>query len=178
MTIYIALLRGINVGHNMLKMEQLRKILAEAGLSDATTYLQSGNVVFSAEGSAPKVAGLIERQVSAVTRLPVTVLLRRPAQLQRLVAGNPFAKEASTLPKSVHVTFLAGAASKSGLAAIGKIEAGADRWQAAGSEIYLHCPNGYGRSKLVNSALERALGMRATTRNWSTVAALLGMVAA
>jgi uncharacterized protein (DUF1697 family) len=177
MTIYIALLRGINVGRNMLKMEQLRKILAEAGFSDAKTYLQSGNVVFRAQGSAPKVAGLIEQQVSALTRLPVTVLLRTSAQLQRVVAGNPFTKEAAALSKTVHVTFLAGTAPKSGLAAIGKIEAAADRWQAAGSQVYLHCPNGYGRSKLVNSALERALGMRATTRNWATVTALLGMAA-
>jgi uncharacterized protein (DUF1697 family) len=140
MTIYIALLRGINVGRNMLKMEQLRKILAEAGLSDIKTYLQSGNVVLGAHGAAAELAALIESKVSAVTRLPVSVLLRTPAQMQRVIAGNPFAKEAAALPRTVHVTFLTGAASNAGLAAIGKLQAGADRWQAAGSEIYLHCP--------------------------------------
>jgi uncharacterized protein (DUF1697 family) len=177
MTSYIALLRGINVGANMLKMEHLRKILADSGIADARTYLQSGNIVLSAEGTAAEIAALIERKVSEATRLPVSVIVRTPAQWRRIVTGNPFAKEAAALPKTVHVTFLAGTAPKAGLAAIGKLQAGEDRWHAAGSEIYLHCPNGYGRSKLVNTALERALGMRATTRNWSTVMALQEMAA-
>lgn len=175
MTIYIALLRGINVGSNMLKMEKLRKIFADIGFPDARTYLQSGNVVLRADAAAADIAALIEGKVSEATRLPVSVLIRTPAQLQRLIAGNPFAEEAAALPRTVHVTFLAGPASKAGLAAIGKLQAGADRWQAADGEIYLHCPNGYGRSKLNNTALERALGLRATTRNWNTVTALLAM---
>src|SRR5262245_19153502 len=108
MTSYIALLRGINVGDNMLKMEQLRKILADIGIADARTYLQSGNVVLGAEGTAADVAALIESKVSEVTRLPVSVIVRTPAQWRRIVAGNPYAKEAAALPKTVHVTFLAG----------------------------------------------------------------------
>jgi uncharacterized protein (DUF1697 family) len=80
-------------------------------------------------------------------------------------------------PKTLHVTFLGGAASTAGLAALGKLQAGADRWHAAGAEIYLCCPDGYGRTKLNNSAIERALGLRATTRNWSTVTALHAMSA-
>jgi uncharacterized protein (DUF1697 family) len=174
---HIALLRGINVGANTLQMERLRTILADAGFPGARTYLQSGNVVFSADAPAAAIAALLEAKVSATTRLPVSVIIRTPAQLQRLIAGNPFAEEAAALPRSVHVTFLADAVSKAGLAAVGRLQAGADRWQAAGSEIYLHCPNGYGRSKLNNAALERALGVRATTRNWSTVMALHAMVA-
>jgi uncharacterized protein (DUF1697 family) len=177
MASYIVLLRGINVGANMLKMEHLRKILADLGFPDARTYLQSGNVVLSANGTATELADLIERKVSEATRLPVSVIVRRPAQWQGIAASNPFAKEAAALPKTVHVTFLADTASKAGLAAIGKLQTGADRWHAAGSEIYLHCPNGYARSKLVNTALERALGVRATTRNWSTIMALQAIAA-
>lgn len=177
MRAYIALLRGINVGANTLPMERLRTILADIGFRDIRTHLQSGNVVFSADAPADDVAALIEGKVSEATRLPVSVLIRTPAQLKRLVAGNPFAQEAAALPRSVHVTFLAAAPSKAGFAAVGRIQAGADRWQAARREVYLHCPNGYGRSRLNNAALERALGVRATTRNWSTVAALHAMVA-
>jgi uncharacterized protein (DUF1697 family) len=118
---------------------------------------------------------MIERTVSEATRLPVSVILRTQAQLQRVIAANPFAKEAGAAPKMVHVTFLAGGASKAGLAAIGKLPAGADRWHAASSEIYLCCPDGYGRTKLNNTALEKALGVRATTRNWNTVTALHAM---
>jgi uncharacterized protein (DUF1697 family) len=177
MASYIALLRGINVGANMLPMARLREILAEEGFVDVRTYLQSGNVVLSADATPAKLAALIEERVSAVTRLPVACVVRTPAQLRRIVAGNPFATEAAALPKTVHVTFLAGPPSKADAAALGKISAGADRWQVAATEVYLHCPNGYGRSKLNNTALERALGVRATTRNWSTVLALHAMTA-
>jgi uncharacterized protein (DUF1697 family) len=177
MTACIALLRGINVGANMLKMERLRAMLADLGFADARTYLQSGNVVLSAKGAPAGLAAMIERRVSKETRLPVCVIVRTQAQMRRLIAGNPFAPEAAALPKEVHVTFLAGTASPEGLAAIGRLKAGEDRWQAAGSDIYLHCPNGYGRTKLSNTALERALGVRATTRNWRTVLALYEMAA-
>jgi uncharacterized protein (DUF1697 family) len=175
MTTHIALLRGVNVGDNMLKMERLRAMLADLGLADVRTYLQSGNALFEAKRAPADLAGMIERTVSGATRLPVSVIVRTPAQLQRVIAANPFAKEAGVAPKTVHVTFLAEVASKAGLAAIGRLQAGVDRWHAAASEIYLCCPNGYARTKLNNTALERALGVPATTRNWSTVTALHAM---
>jgi uncharacterized protein (DUF1697 family) len=178
MTTHIALLRGVNVGNNMLKMEHLRAMLADLGFADVRTYLQSGNALFSAAGAPTDLASMIERKVSAATRLPVSVIVRTPAQLRRLIAANPFAKEAGVASKTVHVTFLAGEASKAGIAAIGKLPAGVDRWHAAASEIYLCCPDGYARTKLNNTALERALGMRATTRNWKTVTALHAMAVA
>jgi uncharacterized protein (DUF1697 family) len=159
----------------MLKMEKLRKIFADLNFPDAKTYLQSGNVLFSASGGRADLAAAIESKVSEATRLPVSVIVRTPTQLEHLIAANPFAAEAAALPKTVHVTFLARPPTKAGLEAMGKLQAGADRWHAAGSEIYLHCPNGYGRTKLNNTALERALGMRTTTRNWSTVTALRAM---
>jgi uncharacterized protein (DUF1697 family) len=174
-TTHIALLRGVNVGNNMLKMERLRAILADLGFADVRTYLQSGNALFEAKGTPADLAAMIERTVSEATRLPVSVIIRTPAQLQSVIAANPFAKEAAAAPKTVHVTFLGGAVSKSGLAAIGRVPAGADRWRTAGSEIYLCCPDGYARTKLSNTALERALGVRATTRNWNTVTALHAM---
>jgi uncharacterized protein (DUF1697 family) len=55
------------------------------------------------------------------------------------------------------------------------VKGGADRWHAAGEEVYLHCPGGYGRSKLNNTAIEKLLATRATTRNWNTVRALCEM---
>jgi uncharacterized protein (DUF1697 family) len=178
MTTHIALLRGVNVGSNILKMENLRAMLADLGFANVRTYLQSGNALFDAEGAPADLAAMIERTVSQATRLPVSVIVRTPAQLQRVVAANPFAKEAGAAPKTVHVTFLAGEASKAGIAAIAKLQAGPDRWRATGSEIYLCCPDGYARTKLSNTALEKALGVRATTRNWSTVMALHAMAGA
>lgn len=177
MTTHVALLRGVNVGNNALRMEHLREMLAGLGLTDVRTYLQSGNALFSAQGMPDRLAAQIEQAVSEATRLPVSVIIRTRAQLKRVIAGNPFLKEPAgqALHKTLHVTFLAGAAPNSGVAALDKIQAGADRWHAAGAEIYLCCPNGYARSKLNNAALERALGVPATTRNWNTVTALCAM---
>lgn len=172
---HIALLRGINVGGNMLRMERLRAIFAELGLSGVKTYLQSGNVLFSAKGTPAGLSAMIERRVSEETRLPVSVIIRTPAQLKRIVDANPFLKARGADAKTLHVTFLAGAAPKAGLAALAKVKSGDDRWQASGNEIYLCCPHGYGRTKLNNTAIERLLGVRATTRNWNTVTALHAM---
>jgi uncharacterized protein (DUF1697 family) len=177
MITHIALLRAVNVGGNMLKMELLREMLAELGFTDVRTYLQSGNVLFGAKGTPARLSAAIEKRVSEATRLPVSAIVRTPQELQRIIAANPFAKEAGAAPKTVHVTFLSGRASKTAAAAIGKLTCGADRWHVAGSEIYLCCPDGYGRTKLNNTALEKAAGLRATTRNWSTVLALHAMAA-
>ncbi|HEY7548364.1 MAG TPA: DUF1697 domain-containing protein [Hyphomicrobiaceae bacterium] len=179
MTTHIALLRGVNVGNNALRMEHLREMLAGLGFADVRTYLQSGNALFSAQGTPDSLAAAIERAVSEATRLPVSVVVRTPAQLKRVISANPFLKEAAgeakALHKTLHVTFLAGAAPKAGIAALDKIQAGGDRWRVADAEVYLSCPNGYARSKLNNAALERSLGVRATTRNWNTVTALNAM---
>lgn len=64
MAIYIALLRGINVGGNVLKMDRLRRVCAEAGARNVQTYVQSGNVVFEARGSASGWVGLLERRLA------------------------------------------------------------------------------------------------------------------
>jgi uncharacterized protein (DUF1697 family) len=182
MTTHIALLRGVNVGNNALRMEHLREMLAGLGFGEVRTYLQSGNALFSAQGTPGSLAAAIERAVSEATRLPVSVVVRTPAQLKRLIAANPFLKESDgetkALHTALHVTFLPAAAPKAGIAALDKIRAGGDRWHVAGAEVYLFCPDGYARSKLNNAALERALGVRATTRNWNTVTALCAMAGA
>jgi uncharacterized protein (DUF1697 family) len=135
-------------------------------------------VLFAAKGTPEALAARIETRIGGETRLPVSVIVRTPAQLQRIVGANPFLRGAGAEAKALHVTFLSGAASKAGLAALAKVEAGADRWHAAGSEIYLCCPNGYGRTRLDNTAIEKRLGVRATTRNWNTVTALHAMAVA
>jgi uncharacterized protein (DUF1697 family) len=175
MTTHIALLRGINVGDNALRMQRLRALLAELGFGDPRTYVQSGNAVFIASGPAAKLAQLIEAKIAGETRLPVSVFIRTPGQLKRIIDANPFLMEPGIDAKKLHVTFLAARAPGPGLAALGAVQSGADRWRAAGEEIYLHCPGGYGRTKLNNTAIERLLATRATTRNWNTVKALYEM---
>ena len=175
MTTYIALLRGINVGGNTLKMDRLRAVCAGLGFSSARTYLQSGNLIFDATTSQSKVQLAIEGALSGETRLPVRVLVRSAAELNRVITSNPFAKVDTVDRARLHVTFLSESPTKEALRRLTAVDAGPDEFRAAGSEIYLHCPAGYGRSKLSNNQLERMLSLTATTRNWNTVNALVEM---
>jgi uncharacterized protein (DUF1697 family) len=175
MTSHIALLRSINVGNNTLKMERLRNICQDLGFADVRTYVQSGNVLFSSRDKSSRLSELVENKLHGETRLPVSVIVKTVAQWKRVVDGNPFLKAAGTDLKTLHVTFLTKAASKAGLSALAAIESGADRWHAAADVVYLHCPNGYGRTKISNTAIEKKLALRATTRNWTTVQTLYQM---
>lgn len=175
MPTYVALLRGVNVGQNLLKMERLRELCAQIGMKNVRTYVQSGNVVFQAEGAASKWAQALERKLAGETRLPVTVVVKTAAEMNSVLATNPFLKEKGIDAARLHVTFLQQAPAKSAVEALAKIKAGLDRFRWLGSGIYLHCPEGYGRSKLANTAIEKVLGMRATTRNWKTIGKLCAM---
>ena len=175
MPTHIALLRGVNVGGNLLKMERLREICSELGYRNVRTYVQSGNIVFETPGSPAKCEQAIEKKLRGETRLPVTVILRTRDEIGKIVAANPFLKVPGVDPSSLYVTFLATAAAKEAVKKLSTIKAGGDEFRVAGKEIYLHCPNGYGRTKLSNNALEKVLAVRATTRNWNTVNKLCEM---
>jgi len=174
---YIALLRGVNVGGNTLSMERLRGLGAEFGLRNARTYVQSGNLVFEADRTAAHWSATLERALAGKSRLPIRVLVRTGAEIAAVVERNPFLREKGIEPARLYVTFLNRAPAKPALAALSAIDAGADRLHRAGLEVYLHCPTGYGRSKLNNNVIERALGIAATTRNWRTVTVLAEMAA-
>lgn len=169
MPIYVALLRGVNVGQNILRMDRLRAVCSELRLNNVRTYVQSGNVVFEGQGTAAHWSQALERKLAGETRLPVTVMVRTAAEMSKVLADNPFLSRKEIDRTKLHVTFLQHAPAKSAVETLGKVKAGVDRFSWVGKEIYLHCPNGYGRSKLSNSVIEKILTLRATTRNWNTV---------
>ena len=90
------------------------------------------------------------------------------------MAANPFLERGAATDR-LHVTFLQEKPPKSAVDAIDPGEGGGDDFAIVGREVYLHCPNGYGRSRLTNPFWERRLGAVATTRNWKTVNALVAM---
>jgi uncharacterized protein (DUF1697 family) len=175
MPVYIALLRGVNVGRNSLRMERLREICVDLGFTNARTYVQSGNVVFEAKGLPSRWHGKLERALTGEVRLPVSIIVRTPAALRAIIARNPFLKRRGIDPAKLHVTFLTEVPGKEARNGLNEIPAGKDEPYLSGENIYIYCPNGYGRTKLSNIAIEKALGVRATTRNWNTVKTLCAM---
>jgi uncharacterized protein (DUF1697 family) len=173
---YVALLRGINLGaRNKIAMADLRELFVSLGAEDVTTYVQSGNVVFRARAAGERLTGQIERRIATELGLEIRVLLRTNAELAKLVAGNPFAENQSD-PVRLHVTFLAGTPNAARVRALEwKLEGKQfepDGFLVTGRHVYLHTPNGYGRSKLSNAFFEKQLDVAATTRNWKTVTTL------
>jgi uncharacterized protein (DUF1697 family) len=173
MSAYVALLRGINLGaHNRIGMKDLRDLVAGLGHTDVSTYVQSGNVVFTSRArDTSKMARAIEKKIDDDLRLTVTVLVRSSAELAQLVERNPFLKRGADASK-LHVTFLVEAPAAARVKALADADAGREEFDVRGRDVYLHMPDGYGRGKLTNAFIEKQLGVAGTTRNWKTVTAL------
>ena len=172
MTVHIALLRGINVGgKGVLKMSDLRDICEGAGCTDVTTYIQSGNVVVAhSAASADAVAKVLERALKQATGRDIAVMVRSRAQLQKLVAENPYKKAE---PKTLHVAFLAAPPAAAAIKAFDRAKYAPEEFVVAGRDVYLHLPNGVGKTKLLPPLTAKLPA--ATVRNWNTVEKLLEM---
>jgi uncharacterized protein (DUF1697 family) len=178
MPAYVAMLRGVNVGGNPLKMAWLREACEELGLREVRTYLQSGNIVFASPLAAARLAALLKQTIDKQTRLPVPVIIRSAKEMADIVAQNPFLKRKGVDATKLHVTFLGDVPKRLDSARLDKLAGTRDDYVVARREIYLHCPINYGETKLSNTAIEKALGVSATTRNWTTVTTLADMAKA
>jgi uncharacterized protein (DUF1697 family) len=168
----IALLRGINVGGNKkVPMAELRTLLTEAGFTNVRTYIQSGNVVLDhPRRSDEKLQDEIEVHIAGHFGFDVPVIVRHATQLAAVIDANPF-PDADT--SKLHVGFLRGDAAAGAEDVLAAKAAGAEEFALVGRELYLHLPDGLGRSKLAAS-LDR-LGTPVTARNWRTTQTLLEM---
>src|SRR5687768_16961150 len=96
---FVALLRGINVtGTNKIPMADLRTHCAGLGWRDVETYIQSGNVVFAADGAAAQLEALLEKEIQKRFGLSIPVIVRSAAQWPKLAASNPYREAAETEP--------------------------------------------------------------------------------
>jgi uncharacterized protein (DUF1697 family) len=167
-TTYVALLRGINVsGKNPIKMAALRELVASLGHRDVVTYVQSGNAVFRGTGSASTIGTAIEARITQDLGLTVTVLVRTEKEIAALLERTP-PVGASDL-EHLHVTFLAQKPTAAAIGALDVARYAPDDCRVLDRAVYVHCPNGYGRTKLNNTYFERQLAVAATTRSWKTV---------
>ena len=179
MNTYLALLRGINVsGKNPVPMAKLKETFVGLGFSEVQTYLQSGNVVFqSKKTNSAKLTAEIEAAISRDFGHQVPVLVLTAEQLEATASHNPLWPKSGGEETHFHATFLFDSVSKASFDAVKLPAAEGERAVLAKGVVLLHCPHGYGRTKLNNAWFERALKVRATTRNWRTVLALQELMA-
>ncbi len=179
MAVFIALLRAINVGGTgKLPMQDLKAACEEAGLSQVSTYIASGNIVFETDKSAAAVKTLIAGLLR--DRFGLTknhTLIRTPCRLAKVIAGNPFAAAAAERPNLLMVNFLDGLPPPGAAAALAAYD-GPERLRLLGDHLYVDYAEGVGRSKLTAAFLEKTLKVPTTGRNWNTTNKLLEMARA
>ena len=178
MDVHVALLRGINLGgKNRLPMKDLTAMFTEAGCGSVTTYIQSGNVIFEASPALARgIPSLIAKRIAERFGLRVPVMTRTGDELRKIVRGNPFLKAGADADK-LHLAFLADVPAAAGVKALDPKRSPSDEFAVRGREIYLHCPNGFARTKLTNAYFDSKLGTTSTVRNWRTVGKLLELTA-
>jgi uncharacterized protein (DUF1697 family) len=174
MPTFVALLRGINVsGQKRIAMADLRKTCEAVGLTDVRTYLQSGNLVFGASQSDPrKLSAAVRDRIAKDFGHDVNVLVLLARELARVAKANPLWPGSNGDGALFHATFLFEPVSADRFRNLPLPARSGEQATLVGQVIFLHCPHGYGRTKLNNAYFEKVLGVPATTRNWRTVMAL------
>lgn len=173
---FVALLRGINLGgKNKLPMKELVAIFERVGCERVKHYIQSGNVVFGASAPlARRVPAVVAAEIERGFGLHVPVVVRSAAEMRAVAQGNPLLA-AGASHDVLHVVFLADAPTAKQRATLDPARSPPDTFVVEGREVYLSCPDGFGRTKLTNAYFDSKLGTTSTIRNWRTVLTLVEM---
>lgn len=168
----IAILRGINVGgKRKILMVDLKSLFEEIGYSEISTYIQSGNVIFtSADKSDEKeMANRIEKAIEEKFGFEVPVIVRTAKDLQKTLSNNPYYKDGEMDISPLHITFLAQNPSGESLDKIKTFDFPPDKYTIEGKDVFIYCEGKYHQSRLTNNFFENKLKVKATTRNLKTV---------
>lgn len=172
--IYIALLRGINVGgRNKIKMADLRGALEIAGFQKVRTYIQSGNILLESEETEHELEGQIEHIIDEQFGLTVHVVVRDKSELETIIHNCPFRKDEiaraqeTAVGECLYVTMLSTAPDPEKVRLQSESDFGMDRYQIAGRNVYLLFHHSIRNSKLALRV--EKLSPYCTTRNWKTI---------
>ena len=177
MTTCVSLFRGINVGGHQVRMNELKELHEAFGLRDVITYIQTGNVVFTCnDADVAQLPRQIEESFAEKFGFQSKVVVRTSAELEEIIANNPFRDQPMKESKWVVVMFLAALPVGTAREDIRQAYAGPEEIFIIGQEVYIYYPDGIGRSKLTGVLLEKKLKTMGTARNWNTVLTLQKML--
>lgn len=177
MATYIALLRGINLGgRNRVAMADLRELFEVLGHRDVRTYIQSGNVVFtSGRVDADGIASELTQRIDEELGVSATTVVLSEEELVTAATANPYVEEAEYDPTKVHVAFMSSRPEDPTVLTSGMDAHAPEELSLGDRVLYLHLPDGIGRSQLVADLQRRPTETELTIRNWRTVTKLLEM---
>ncbi len=172
----IAILRGINVGgKRSVLMKDLRQLFAQLGFLQISTYIQSGNVIFtpSEQRSNSELAGNIEEAMAREFSFSVPVLVRSVEELQQTLQNNPYYPDVETDISKLHLTMLKEKPPADNIKEIERHRFPPDEFVIDGRDVFIRCAGKYHETKLGNHFFEKKLKVPATTRTWRTVLKLV-----
>ena len=164
-------------GHNSIKMTELAVLYSSMGFHDAETFIQSGNVIFSDPGKRPvsDMSAALEKVILERFSFIVPVMIRTNIELRDLFSSNPFLGETNFDPSKMAVIFLLDAPSPTQIQKVADINYPPDKFKIIGKEIFIYCPNGFGRARLYTNFFEKKMGVIGTARNWKTITTILNI---
>ena len=171
----IALLRAVNVGGRKLPMAELRPLCGELGWTEVETYIQSGNVVFTAAGKPEALEAALEKAIEDRFGFRSDVMVRSAAQWRKVIEANPFPSESEAEPNRVLAGLSKSSLKRDAAGVLAAKAAAGERVAEAAGALWFHYPAGVGASKLTPSLIDRAAGSPVTARNWRTMLKLKEM---
>jgi uncharacterized protein (DUF1697 family) len=176
---FIALLRGINVGgHRPVPMTELRALADQLGYGSVQSYIQSGNLLFTASGKADAHAQALEQAIAKRFGFPVDVVVRSSRQWQGYLEENPFPAASAVEPKAVMLALCRKKPKGDAASLLQERATGKERVELQGDALWIHYGNGFARTKLTPVLLDRLAGSPVTMRNWRTVQQLHALATA
>jgi uncharacterized protein (DUF1697 family) len=174
---HLALLRGINVsGHNMIKMDALKKALENIGFQNVQTYIQSGNVfVDTDEENAPSVGFIIKQEIFKTFGHEVPAVVIGKKDLEACFKNNPYLKEKDVDTKKLYVAFISKELATGALNDLKMSQVKPDEASIDANRIFIKYDVGAGKTRFDQKYIEKKLNVTATMRNWNTVTKLLEM---
>jgi uncharacterized protein (DUF1697 family) len=170
---YLSFLRAINVGgHNIVKMEMLRKIYEAAKLKNVTTYIQSGNVIFeSPEKNTDLIVENIRSEMLKKAGFETEVFIRTSDDFYAIIAKNPFHDVEITKTTKLYLTFLPKAPPEENRRALEILSYDAESFKVVDREVYSLVKKNLVPLKPIFSKtiLEKRLNLIGTTRDWNTI---------
>jgi uncharacterized protein (DUF1697 family) len=172
---YVALLRAVNVGGCKLPMADLRGTCVELGWEKVATYIQSGNVVFEAEGEAAALESALEKAVARRFGFERPVIVRTASCWTNYASGSPF-PDAEQTPNRVMLGLSKMSPKLDAAKVLQEKAAAGEQVKLDGDALWIHYPSGAGASKLTPALFDKAAGSPVTQRNWRTVLELHEML--
>lgn len=173
MPTYVVLLRAVNVGKRVLRMEHARQVLSDNAFADVASHIQTGNLLVTTPMRSPaKVEQAVGECLSTAAGFDIVAMARRPAEVTALVEAVDGIPEAFEASRGRYVAFCGGHVGDDATARIAAWDVDGERAHVIGSHVVVELDKPFNEAKLGNAQVERLTGLPATSRNLTVVRTL------